>query len=81
MDVKVSETDKDVMYKESRARHKVESLRQDVQALGAALTEFVERKSSKQPKQLRGTKQPGNQFDRKTLIDVFSRNLEGGSLL
>ena len=45
--------------------------------MGAALAEYVEQKSSDVPKQLRGTRWPGNVFDRKLLLDVFKRNLDG----
>ena len=64
-------------FQENKTRHLVEVLRQDVQAMGAALAEYVEQKSSNVPKQLRGTRWPGNVFDRKLLLDVFRRNLDG----
>lgn len=65
------------MYRESRARHLVESLRQKVQALGSALADYAEQMNSPIVRPLRGTPQPGNMFDLHLLPDVFSRNPDG----
>ena len=55
---------------EKEARESVESLRAEVQAMGAALAEFQKRKNPGAGG-LRGTQQPGNRFDRKRLMETF----------
>lgn len=65
------------MYRESKARVRVDALRRDIQAMGAALTEYMEQRSKGDLAAVRGARQPGNLFDRQLLLEVFSRDLDG----
>lgn len=69
---------KRMKLKEENLRTQVELLRLDIEAFGAAVASYLDRRKDRTDlSPIKGAKQPGNIFDRTLLVEAFSQGLSG----